>query len=221
MNLLQAGQRNALPQRATGLDGDPADPQQPIDLGPGKVVGGPVGSDAEFVQPAGFFARFKDHHAMAQHRQPMRTGQPRRPGPGHGDRFAGRRRALKRMPARGHQPIDGMALQAADFDRPALGYFAHTDLFARGFGRGYPRAHAAPDVLFKDRPRRAGRLPGLDLAEEQRDVDVGRAGPHTGRIMAEIASVRRHCSPVRGIGRVQVAEVFRALVVGKPPCGDP
>ena len=142
---------------------------------------------------------------MAAHGQPMRAGQPRRPGTDHGHAPARGRRPRKWL--RGlHRHIGRMALQPADLDRLALSRFAHAGAFAKCLGRADTGAHAAKDIRAQDRfSRRLGRAGG-DLADEQRDVDAGWTGLHTGGVMAEIAAIRGHGGLVR---------VERRGVIGK------
>ena len=115
----------------------------------------------------------------------------------------------------GHQRIGGIALQAADFDRFAFGGFAHAGLFAQILGRADAGAHAAEDVLIKDCFRRSIWCAGADLADEQRDVDAGRAGRHAGRVIAEIAAVRRDAGFVPVKGGVQVGKVLGKCFSGQ------
>ena len=141
---------------------------------------------------------------MPQHCQPMRTRQARRTRADHGNSLARQCRTGERMHARGHQLVRGIPLQTPDFDRLAFGHFPHTDLFAEVFGRADPCAHAAKDIHIKDCLGRRLWCAGADLADKQRDVDVRGAGCHAGRIMAEIASVRRNRRLVRLQWGVQV-----------------
>ncbi len=91
-----------------------------------------------------------------------------------------------------HQRIGGIALQLTDQHRLALGGFAHANFFAQGFCRADPRAHPAQNVLRQDRLCGGfGRACG-DLADEQRDVDVGGAGCGAGGVMAKIAAISGH-----------------------------
>ena len=126
---------------------------------------------------------------MAMHGKAVRAGQPRRSGADHRDPLAGRGGAGKglRLP---HDAVGGIALQAADLDRPALGLLAHAGAFAKGFGRADPGAHAAQDIRRQDRLRRRLGGVGGDLADEQRDVDAGGAGGHARRVIAEITAIR-------------------------------
>src|SRR5271154_5351227 len=85
-----------------------------------------------------------------------------------------------------------IALQSADHDRLCLRRLAHAGFFAERFGRADAGAYAAHDVGIENRRRRARAVAGGDLANEQRDVDGGRAGLLAGRIEAEIAALRLH-----------------------------
>ena len=62
--------------------------------------------------------------------------------------------------------------------------------------------------LWTDREvRRALGMAGLDLPDEQRNVDAGRTGRHTGRVIAEITAIRRHDRFVTGQGWMQIVKV--------------
>jgi hypothetical protein len=69
---------------------DAADAQQPVDLGLRETVRGLVGGDAVFVETARLGARLEQRDVMSEHRQPVRTGEPRRPRADHRDPLAGR-----------------------------------------------------------------------------------------------------------------------------------
>jgi hypothetical protein len=56
-------------------------------------------------------------------------------------------------------------------------------------------------------------------ADEQRDVDRGRAGLHARRVIAEIASVRLDQRLVPVERRMQVGEILRVVGRRKPPRG--
>ncbi len=128
---------------------------------------------------------------MAQHRQTVGAGQTRRTRTNHNNTFARHGRTLKRMHILGLQMVGGITLQLADHHRLALGHLTHTDLLAERFGRADPRTHAAKDVLAEDRLGRRIGGAGGDLANEQRNVDVGRTGRHARCVMAEVTAVRR------------------------------
>ncbi len=187
------------------LDGDAADSEEPIDLGLREAARRLVGGDSVFVEAAGFGAGVKDCHIMAVHRQTVRAGEACGAGADDRDTLAGPGRAGEGVALR-HRGIGGKALQAADLDRLALGRLAHAGLFAQGFGRADAGAHAAEDVLLPDRLRGSLCRAGGDLADEEGDVDGGRAGRHAGRVIAEIAAVGGH---------PRLVPVERGLVVGE------
>ena len=192
MGLLHIGQSQIAAQSLAGFNADAADLQKPIHLTRGKVIGRFVARDPVFVQATRLRTGVINHHIMALHRQTVCTGQTRRPCPHHGHGFARRLGALEGMHTLGHHRVGGKALQAADFHRLALGCLTHAGLFAQLFCRANAGAHAAQNVLIKDRlGRRLGRAGG-DLADEQGNVDGRRAGRHAGRIVAEIAAICRH-----------------------------
>ena len=215
MGFLQIGQRNIAAQSLAMLNLDPADFQQPFHLTRRKITRRLITGDAVLVQTASLGTGVIDHHIMAFHRQAMCAGQTRRPCPDNGHAFAGRRRPFERMHPLGHQRISGKALQAANLNRLALGHFAHAGLFAQGFRRTDPRAHTAHDVLRKNRlGRRIGRASG-DLADEERNVDGGRTGRHAGRIMAEIAAIRRYACLMGIQRRLMVGKVAGIGIAGQ------
>ena len=157
---------------------------------------------------------------MPLHRQPMRAGQTRRACAHDRDTLVRRGCALKRMGVLRHQPVGGIALQASDFDRLALGDLAHADLFAQGFGRTDTGAHAAEDVLIEYRLCRCFGCARRDLANEQRDVDGGRTSRHAGRVMTKITPVRGDMRFVLIQRRMQIGKILRQLVFGQAACGD-
>ena len=65
---------------------------------------------------------------------------------------------------------------------------------------------------FEDRLAGAARIVGLDLADEERDVDVRRAGLHAGRVEAEIAAVGLDEGFVAGQRRMQVGKIAGVIV---------
>ncbi len=158
---------------------------------------------------------------MAFHRQPVGAGEARRPRPDHRDTFARGRGPPEGMLVPRHERVGGMTLQLPDLDRLALGLHAHAGLFAERLGRADAGAHAAQDVLVEDRLRRRLGHPGRDLADEQRDVDLGRAGRDAGRVVAEIAAVGGHLRLVAVKRRVQVGKVARDLVFRQSARNDP
>ena len=109
---------------------------------------------------------------------------------------------------------------AADLDRLALGLHAHAGALAEVLGRADPGTHAAQDVGVKDRHRRRIGRARRDLADEQRDVDAGRAGGDAGRIVAEITAVGRDARLVPGQGRCDIGKVHREFMGGKAAGND-
>ena len=189
---MQIRQEDVAPQRAFVANFDPADLEQPVNLARGEILGRFVGGNAVFVQSARLGPRVKDHDVMPMHGKTMRTGQTCRTGPDNGNAFAGRSRPGERMHPLRHQCVGGVTLKPADLDRFTLGDFPHTDFFAQGFGGTHAGAHATHDVLAQNRLGRGFGRSRRDLANEERNVDIGRACGDARRVVAEIAAVGGH-----------------------------
>ena len=218
--VLEVSQGHVTAQRLSGLHRNPADLKQPVNLARREIVGGFICRDAEFIQSASLGAGVKQGHVMAQHGKAMGTGQARRTSADNCHTLARAGGAAERVALVVHQRIGGMALQTADLDRLALGSLAHAGLFAKGFGRANAGAHAAKDVLVENGPRRRFGRAGLDLADEQRDVDGRGAGGNAGRIVAEITAVGGDGGLMRRKGRVQIGEIDGDLGGGQASGGD-
>ena len=149
------------------------------------------------------------------------AARPGRAGADHGDLLAGRCGALVELLVLAHRDIGGVALQPADLHRLAFGDLAHADLFAQRLGRADAGAHAAQDVLVENGLGRAERIAGRDLADEQRDVDRGRARIHARRVVAEIAAVGFDQRLVMIERRMQVGKIVGIFGGRKPAAGDP
>ena len=119
-----------------------------------------------------------------------------------------------------HQIIGGVALQLADLDRLVLGEVADAGLLAERLDRADAGADAAHDVGLEDGLAGAAGIVGLDLADEERDVDVRRAGLHAGRVEAEIAAVGLDERLVARQRRMQVGEIAGVFVRRQPPGGN-
>ena len=207
MRRLQPGKGQITPQCLACVDRDPADFQQPVHLGLRKIIRRLVGRQPIFIQPPGLGARVINHHVMPQHRQPVGRRQARRPRPHDRHLFPRDCRPRERMHAFCQQGIRRKALQTANLHRFSFGSLAHASLFAQGFGRADPRAHAAQDVLRKDRLCRRIGCACRDLADEQRNVDGCRAGRHAGRVKAEITTVGGHLRLMPVKRRIVVCKV--------------
>ncbi len=158
---------------------------------------------------------------MPLHRQTVRTGQPGWPCPYNGDGLASRRRAGEGMQPGRHQTVGRIALQPPDIDRLALGNLAHAGLFAERLRRADTGAHPAEDVLAEDcLGRRIGRA-CRDLADEQRYVDIRGTGRDAGRVVTEIAAIRRHQRLVIGERRMQIDEPRGKIGRLEPPRHNP
>ncbi|MPL84611.1 hypothetical protein SDC9_30576 [bioreactor metagenome] len=199
---------------------DAADLQEPGDLARGEIVGRLVGGDAVFIEPAELRLRLVEHHLVALEREPVRTGKPRGPAAHHRDRAPGGRAGSEGMALLLKQRIGGKALQQADLDRLALGLHPHAGALAQVLGRADAGAHAAEDVLREDRLRRRLGRAGRDLPDEEWNVDRRRAGRGAGRVMAEIAPIRRHRGRMGGERRRDILEIRRIALGRKPPGRD-
>ena len=113
------------------------------------------------------------------------------------------------MPAPGHELVGGHGgLQPPDLDRLALAA-SRTQACSQSVSVGQARAaHAAQDVLVEIVFAAARATPVAILAHEERDVDGGRAGGNTGRIVAEIAAAGGDGRLVIAVRRVQIGEFF-------------
>ena len=72
---------------------------------------------------------------------------------------------------------------------------------------GQTRAHMPPMMLASKMVLAAPPVVGRDLADEERNVDRGRAGLLAGRIEAEIAALRLDPGLMPGERRMEVGEV--------------
>ena len=159
------------------------------------------------LRPPGFGAGVEDGDLVAVHGEAMGAGEPGRAGADDGDALAGRRGAREGLLARRHQRVGGVALEFADL-RPACP--------RRPRGRRPPRRASRSGRRGRTCRRgcsgRGSSSPaprGLsvgDLADEQRDVDPGRAGRDAGRVVAEVAAVGLDPGLVPVERRVQVGE---------------
>ena len=146
--------------------------------------------------------------------------RPAGPAPTTATRLPRRRGAREGVLAALHQMVGGVALQLADLHRLVLGEVADAGLLAERLDRADAGAHAAHDVGLEDGLAGAGRIVGLDLADEERDVDVRRAGLHAGRVEAEIAAVGLDERLVARQRRMQVGEIAGVFVRRQPPGGN-
>ena len=153
---------------------------------------------------------------MAMHGKAMRAGNAGGPGAGDRHHLAGGLGALIGLRGLGHEGIRRVALQQTDLHRLALGLHAHAGFLAQRLGRADAGAHAAEDVLVENGLGRRLRMPGLDLADEHRDVDRGRAGHLARRIMAEVAAIRLDQRLMRVEGWVNVTKVDGIVRFGQP-----
>ncbi len=119
-----------------------------------------------------------------------------------------------------HQEIGGVALQLADPDRLVLREIPDAGVLAQRLDRTDARAHSAHDVGFENGLAGAAGIVGLDLANEERDVDVGRTGLSARRVEAEIAAVGLDERLVARQPRVEIGKVAGVLVLAKPSRRD-
>ncbi len=113
------------------------------------------------------------------------------------------------MDALFHCRIRRIALQQADLHGLSFGDLADADFLAQRLGGANPSAHAAEDVLVENGLGGRRRMPCLDLPDEHRDIDRGRARLHAGRVVAEIAAVRLDQRLVIVERRMDVGEIRR------------
>ncbi|SPU60671.1 Uncharacterised protein [Brucella melitensis] len=168
---------------------DAADLQHEIKFALGEIVHRLIGGDAIFVETTALGPGLEDRHLMAMHGKAMCSRNARRASADNGNVPARFGCAGKRVVARGHQHIGGVALQMADLHRLAFRHLAHTDLLAERFGRADAGAHAAQNVFGKNGPGRASRVACIDLPDEKRNIDARRAGVHARRVITEITAV--------------------------------
>ncbi len=172
------------------------------------------------LRPPGFGLRIVDRDVVPVHCKPVRASQARRPRADDGNAFSGRMRTRERMLAALHQEIGGVALQLADRHRLVLGEVPDASLLAERLHRADAGAHAAHDVGIENGLAGAARIVGLDLADEERDVDRRRAGLHARRVEAEIAAVGLDERLVARKRRMQVGEIPGVLVGAEPARSD-
>ncbi len=158
-----------------------------------------------------------DRHAVAVHGEPVGAGEARRAGADDSDRFVGRRGRCVELAALLDGDVGRVALQPADLDRPLLRGVAHAGFLAERLGRTDAGAHAAENVLVEDGLGRTDRIAGLDLADEQRNVDRGGTGRHARRVMAEVAAIRGHQRLMLVETRMQIGEILHIFGSVKPP----
>ena len=206
-------------QRQTVLHLDPADAEDVIHLALGDIIDRLIGGDAIFIEAARLGPGFEDGHRMALHRQGMGAGKACRPGPDHRHRFPRRRALPEDLPAVVEQRIGRMALQAADLHRFMFRRVADTGFLAQLLRRADPGAHAAHDIAVEDGFRCAQVVAGRDLADEERNIDRGRAGGGTGRVVTEITTLRLDPGRMGAQGRVKIHEQAALIApgAGRPP----
>ncbi len=204
---LQALQIDVAAERHAVLHRNAADREDEGGLSLGEIARRLVGGDAVFVEPGRLFPRFENRHVMAALGQRMGAGEPGGPGPDDRDALSGRRGAPVGIFARRHHCVGGVALQKADLHRLAFRRLAHASFLAQRFGRADARAHSAHDVGVENGLGGPERIIRGDLANEQGNVDSGRAGLLTRRVIAEIAAIGLDMGLVRAQGRVEIGEV--------------
>src|SRR5690625_88757 len=163
--------------------------------------------DAVGGQATGQLVLLEHGHVVAFFGQLAGAAETGRPGTDDRDAAAGRGCGLERLDAALVQVISGVTLQAADLD--GLVVFTHdAGAFAQLLDRAYPGAGGSEQVRLEDGDCRAGHVVSRDLADEQRDVDVGRPGLNAGSVEAVQAAVRLELRfPVRH-RRFYFAEAF-------------
>ena len=144
--LVQFAQGQVVAQALAVANLDAANLQEEIQFLLGEVVHQFVFGDSVFIQSAGFFPRFENHHVMTVQGGAVSAGQTGRPGTDHGDALASGRGALERVFAE-VRVVDGIALQQADQHGGAFfGVIAYARLLAKDFRRAHPCATATENV---------------------------------------------------------------------------
>ena len=102
--------------------------------------------------------------------------------------------------------------------RLALGCLAHAGLLAQRLGRTDARADAAHDIGVENASSAAPRgFSAAICADEQGNVDRGRAGLLAGRVEAEIAALGLDLRFVPGQRRMQIGEIGLEVALSKRP----
>eukprot|EP00659_Diplonema_papillatum_P004142 gene4141-biopygen4076 len=198
--LVQFAQGQVVAQALAVTDLDAANLQEEIQFLLREVIHQLVLGDPVFIQAAGFFPGFENHHVMAVQGAAMGAGQTRRPGADHRDALAGGRGALERVFAE-VRVVHRVTLQQADQHRGAfLGIVAHAGLLAEDFRRADPGATAAEDIRRENLLRGALDVLRVDIADERRDIDLAGARVDARRVVA-VEAARRFQLGLPGIER--------------------
>ena len=200
--------RQIVAQAAVIDDADPANGSYIIHLMLGKLIDRFVRCDAIFIQTARLRVRIMDDNLVTMHRQAMRTGKPGRTSTDDGNGLAGICRRFVELQVILHRMIGGVALQQTDLYRLAFCRFPNAGLFAQRFCGTDTRAHAAQNILVKDRAGGPFDIARGNLPDEFRNIDGRRTGRHAGRVIAEIAPVCRHQRFMRVQWRMCIREIL-------------
>ena len=196
-----------------GLDLDPADGHDPLDLFGRPIRLHLVGRDAVDVQAAQEVALLEDRAGVAKAPQPMRRRQARGPAADEGDALARVGASLEEPPAGVEGHVRAVPLELADLDRRDVHLVVDAVADAEHLDRADPGAAHAEHVAVEDGPSGAAHVASGDLPDELGDVDAGGTRLDTGRIFAIQAAVRFDFRLSLVIGRLVVLKhVLRALL---------
>jgi len=108
--------------------------------------------------------------------------------------------------------IDGVALQAANFDGLFFLLVHYAGAFAEDFGGTDAAAAVSQDIGFQNHARGAAQIVGGDFFYEGRDVNVGGTGDGAGCVKAEEAAGGFHGGLAGRHARGYFREVFFVLL---------
>ena len=200
-------ERHVAPEPHAGPELDAADAEQPVDLGLGEAVHRLVGGDAELVEPAALGRPSISTTSWPSIASRCAQASPAGPAPTTATRLPVGAARANGWPAFAiSASVAKRCSRPISTGRPSAA--SRTQASSQSVSVGQTRAHMPPRMFCdEDGPRR--RLGGAagDLADEQRDVDRGRAGGDAGRVVAEVAAVGGDQRLVRGQRRGDVGEV--------------
>ena len=141
-----------------------------------------VGRDAVGVQAAGILLAIENGDVVAPLGEFGGAGERSRAGADAGDALAIRQAADERGEIVRERVIDGVALQAADFDGFLALFEHHAGAFAKHFGGADAAAAVAQNVGGKNDAGGAGQIAGRNFLDEGGNVDVRRTSSRAGRV---------------------------------------
>ena len=216
----QAINADPLAKAAVMDNADAANGGHIIDFMLCELVDRLVGGDAIFVQATCLGVGIMDNNLVPLHRKPVRAGKAGRASPDDRNALSGIGGARKILRAVLHGVVRCMALQQTDLHRLALGRLTDTGLFTQCFGRADPGTHSTQNILVEDGAGRTVEISGGNLTNEFGDIDRRRAGGHTGRIIAKITSICRHCGFMRIQRWMRVREILFIGITIQTPFDD-